>query len=124
MDLDIHNYNVQELKDLLKLKKSYTEDDINFNSYEFKKKVMERNNISSEKKEEIISFLKLCVKVLKNDLEKKNFKKMLEESKFKKILKNQDKIIKNQERILQDRDIIVKKIENILELVNKKKIVL
>ena len=73
-----------------------------------------------KKKRKLSVFLKLCVKVLKNDLEKKNFKKMLEESKFKKILKNQDKIIKNQERILQDRDIIVKKIENILELVNKK----
>lgn len=122
MDLDIHNYNIKELKELLKLKRTYTINDIDFNSYEFVKSVRERTNITDDKKKEIESFIKLCVKMLKDDLEKKNFKKMLEESKFKLILKNQDKIINNQHVLVNGIKKLNDKIEVLLENSNKKKI--
>ena len=122
MDLDIHNYNIKEIKDLLQLKKSYTVDDVDFNSYDFIKKVKSRKNIKDDKKKEIESFIKLCVKMLKDDLEKKKFKKMLEESKFKSILKNQDKIIQNQYNLAEGLKKLNDKIEVLLENSNKKKI--
>ena len=122
MDLDIHNYNIKEIKDLLQLKKSYTVDDVDFNSYDFIKKVKSRTNIKDDKKKEIESFIKLCVKMLKDDLEKKKFKKMLEESKFKSILKNQDKIIQNQYSLAEGLKKLNDKIEVLLENSNKKKI--
>lgn len=122
MDLDIHNYNIKEIKDLLQLKKSYTVDDVDFNSYDFIKKVKSRTNIKDDKKKEIESFIKLCVKMLKDDLEKKKFKKMLEESKFKSILKNQDKIIQNQYNLAEGLKKLNDKIEVLLENSNKKKI--
>jgi hypothetical protein len=122
MDLDIHNYNIKEIKDLLQLKKSYTVDDVDFNSYDFIKKVKLRTNMTDGKKKEIESFIKLCVKMLKDDLEKKKFKKMLEESKFKSILKNQDKIIQNQYNLAEGLKKLNDKIEVLLENSNKKKI--
>lgn len=122
MDLDIHNYNIKEMKDLLKLKRSYTIDDIEFESHDFIKKVMERTNITNEKKKEIISFIKLCKKMLKDDLEKKNFKIMMKESKLNLILKNQDKIINYQRTIMEYMKGLDLKVEKLLENGNKKKI--
>ena len=122
MDLDIHNYNIKEMKDLLKLKRSYTIDDIEFESHAFIKKVMERTNITDSKKKAIISFIKLCKKMLKDDLEKKNFKIMMKESKLNLILKNQDKIINYQRTIMEHMKGLDLKVEKLLENGNKKKI--
>jgi dephospho-CoA kinase len=47
---------------------------------------------------------------------------MLEESKFKSLLKNQDKIIQNQYNLAEGLKKINEKIEHILENINKKKI--
>ena len=122
MDLDIHNYNIKEMKDLLKLKRSYTIDDIEFGTHDFIKKVNARTNITDSKKKEIISFIKLCKKMLKDDLEKKNFKIMMKESKLNLILKNQDKIINHQRTIMEHMKGLDLKVEKLLENGNKKKI--
>lgn len=99
-DLNICNYTLHEIKSLLKLKKNYTEHDINFNSDELKKKLVVFNNLNNEKKKEIAIFLKLASQMLKDDLEKKVFKKLFEESKLNKVLKNQEKLLKKLDKLI------------------------
>ena len=99
-DLNISNYTLHELKSLLKLKKNYTEYNINFNSDELKKKLVTINNLNDEKKKEIANFFKMACQLLKDDLEKKQFKKMFQESRLNKVLKNQEKLLKKMDQLI------------------------
>lgn len=53
-----------------------------------------------KKKKEIAIFLKLASQMLKDDLEKKVFKKLFEESKLNKVLKNQEKLLKKLDKLI------------------------
>ena len=78
-NLNIQDYSVEELKDLLNIKEPYTLEDIVNNENELREKLVVDQDVSREKKRDIIKFLESTKEILIKE-KKKTFKKIVEEN--------------------------------------------